>query len=212
MADLTGLRLEYQKGGLVESDVHADPVVQFQHWLQHALEANLLEPYAMTLATATADGRPSARIVLLRGADEHGFRFFTNYQSRKGEELAANHRAALLFFWAELERQVRVEGTIEKTNETVSDTYFHQRPRASQIAAVASAQSAVLSNRQALEERYEQLVRLFEGREVPRPAHWGGYVLRPDLLEFWQGRASRLHDRLQYRLVEGKWVLERLAP
>jgi pyridoxamine 5'-phosphate oxidase len=212
MADLTGLRLEYQKGGLLESDVHPNPVVQFQHWLQQALDANLVEPYAMTLATATPDGRPSTRIVLLRGADANGFQFFTNYDSRKGEELAANPRAALLFFWAELERQVRIEGAMEKTTETISDTYFHQRPRASQIAAVASAQSATLPSRQSLEQRYEDLVRLFEGRDVPRPTHWGGYLLHPDRFEFWQGRPSRLHDRLQYRLVNDHWLLERLAP
>lgn len=212
MADLTGLRLDYQKGGVDESHLHPDPIHQFQHWLQEALRAGLREPYAMTLSTATSDGRPSARIVLLRGADEHGFRFFTNYASRKGVELAANHHAALLFYWAELERQVRVEGVIETTNETISDTYFHQRPRESQIAAVASEQSQVLPNRQALEERYRELVALFEGREVPRPSHWGGYVLHPHTLEFWQGRPSRLHDRLRYRRADEKWIIERLAP
>jgi pyridoxamine 5'-phosphate oxidase len=210
--DLSTLRREYHKGGLVESDLHADPVQQFHRWLQDALTAGLVEPYAMTLATATPDGRPSARIVLLRDADAGGFRFFTNYESRKGVELAANRQAALLFYWAELERQVRIEGVIEKTNETVSNTYFRQRPRESQIAAVASAQSEVLGSRKHLEERYQELVRLFEGRDVPRPTHWGGYVLLPEAFEFWQGRASRLHDRLRYRLADGAWVIERLAP
>jgi pyridoxamine 5'-phosphate oxidase len=210
--DLSALRREYHKGGLVGSDLHADPVQQFHRWLQDALTAGLVEPYAMTLATATPDGRPSARIVLLRGADANGFRFFTNYESRKGVELAANRQAALLFYWAELERQVRIEGVIEKTNETISDTYFRQRPRESQIAAVASAQSEVLGSRKHLEERYQELVRLFEDRDVPRPANWGGYILLPEAFEFWQGRASRLHDRLRYRMADGAWVIERLAP
>lgn len=212
MMELSGLRVEYSKGGLDEADLHQDPIQQFREWLREALAKKLHEPYAMTLATATTTGVPSARIVLLREVSEAGFTFFTNYDSRKCQETSANPQASLLFFWADLERQVRIEGTIALADEETSNQYFVQRPRESQIAAVASAQSSVISSRAVLEQRVEELNRQLEGKPVPRPANWGGLVLKPIAIEFWQGRPSRLHDRLRYRLDKKKWILERLSP
>lgn len=206
------MRKDYDKGGLVEADLHADPVQQFRHWMNEALIAQLVEPYAMTLATVTPEGQPSARIVLLRGADQSGFQFFTNYLSRKGHDIEKNSRGALLFYWAELERQVRIEGTIARTEDAVSDHYFVMRPRPSQIAAVASAQSEVIADRGVLEKRVAELTAELEGKPVPRPPHWGGYTLKPDCVEFWQGRPNRLHDRLRYRWDKTRWVIERLSP
>lgn len=205
-------RTEYEKAGLNEAELHTDPIQQFRHWLDEALIAKLLEPYAMTLATATPEGRPTARIVLLRGVDHSGFQFFTNYLSRKGQDIEKNAQGALLFYWAELERQVRIEGAITMIDDAASDHYFLLRPRASQIAAVASAQSEVIANRSILEKRVAELTAELEGKPVPRPQHWGGYTLKPTLLEFWQGRPSRLHDRLRYRLENHRWIIERLSP
>lgn len=212
MTDLTHLRLEYSKRGLSEEALHADPVVQFQQWLKEAIDEKILEPYAMSLCTVSSEGQPAARIVLLRRVTQEGFQFFTNYQSRKGDELAHNPKASLLFYWGPLERQVRIEGVITKTDAATSDDYFTQRPRASQIAAVASAQSMVIGSRAVLESKVDELTREYEGRKVPRPDIWGGYNLKPQYFEFWQGRPSRLHDRLCYRPLNSRWTIERLSP
>lgn len=212
MADFSQYRLEYCKTGLSEADLHADPLEQFRKWIRQAMEEKLPEPYAMTLATVSSGGQPSARIVLLRGVNDRGFQFFTSYESRKGEEIAGNQRGALVFYWAELERQVRVEGVISKTDAATSDRYFEQRPRGSQIAAIASLQSKVIASRELLETKVVKLSEELQGKPVPRPEQWGGYQLDPERIEFWQGRPSRLHDRLRYRKVNGSWIVERLYP
>lgn len=209
--DLTALRRDYKHARLDETDIRQEPVEQFRLWLEEALKAELDEPYAMTLATVDEAGQPSARIVLLRGADAKGFAFFTNYDSRKGNELAAQDRAALLFFWAPLERQVRVEGRVVRVSDAESDDYFARRPRGSCIGAWASPQSAVIPDRQWLEQRVERY-NCEHGDNVPRPPNWGGYRLVPERFEFWQGRESRLHDRLVYNRSADGWTVERLAP
>ena len=206
------LRREYSRAGLSEADVDADPIRQFGAWLHQALVAELPEPNAMTLAAVGADGRPSARIVLLKGLDAAGFTFHTNYESRKGRELAANPHAALVFFWQELERQVRIEGTVERLSEGESDAYFQSRPLGSRLGAWASRQSEPLPDRATLERKLEEVTRQYEGGDVPRPPFWGGLRLQPDALEFWQGRPNRLHDRLCYRLLPEGWCMERLSP
>jgi pyridoxamine 5'-phosphate oxidase len=206
------LRKEYTRAGLTESDADSDPIAQFRRWFGEALAADLHEPNAMILATATPDGRPSARVVLLKGFDERGLVFYTNYEGRKGAELEANPYCALVFYWAELERQVRVEGHARRVTEKEADEYFRSRPRGSQLGARVSEQSRPVGGREALEEKLRWLEAEYEGREVLRPQFWGGYRVEPDSIEFWQGRENRLHDRLLYRLSDGEWGRERLQP
>ena len=210
--NIADIRKEYKLRSLLESGVDADPIKQFQHWWNEALMSSIEEPNAMTLATGSKDGRPSARIVLLKGLSNDGFVFYTNYESRKGNELKENPYASLLFFWKELERQVRIEGTVSKIDEQKSDEYFLSRPVPSKIGAWGSAQSKVIESRDELEKNVMKYQEQFGNGEIPRPPNWGGYIVKPSLVEFWQGRPSRLHDRLQYRLSNDKWVIERLAP
>lgn len=209
------VRTDYVRGTLEASDLDPDPFRQFQLWYDAARTAGVPEPDAMTLATATVEGRPSARMVLLRGFDERGFCFFTNYESRKGVELNVNPYAALVFFWAELERQVRIEGEVERTSPEESDAYFQSRPPSSRVGAWASDQSRVIPSRDVLLERMRAMERDYPDGKIPRPARWGGYRVMPASIEFWQGRASRLHDRLRYRrdpISPTGWVIERLSP
>lgn len=210
--DLSKLRQEYARSGLSEEDLARDPVEQFRLWLSDAFDAGLAEPNAMTLATATQDGAPSARIVLLRGFDERGFVFYTNYEGRKGEELLANPRAALVFYWGDVERQVRIEGAVSRVSEEESDEYFNSRPRGSRIGAWASEQSKTLEKREDLVERVGEIEREYPGEEIPRPPFWGGFRVFPSYFEFWQGRESRLHDRLLYTRGGYVWEVERLQP
>jgi len=209
---LQNLRQDYKSATLDEADVDNNPITQFKKWFDHAVEAQVYEPNVMTLATADKAGKPDARIVLLKGVDEDGFRFFTNYLSAKGKELKRNPYAALVFFWPDLERQVRIEGTVEKLDKETSEAYFLTRPVASQIGAVASPQSQVIPNREFLEEKFEELKSKSEGKNIAKPAHWGGYIVKPTRIEFWQGRRSRLHDRINFELVKGNWTKARLAP
>lgn len=209
---IADIRRDFMSEGLSEAALAADPLTQFLRWFEDAAQTESYDVNAMTLATATADGRPSARIVLLKGVDD-GFLFYTNYESHKGRELAENPDAALVFWWPTLARQVRVEGRVEKVSAEESDAYFRSRPRGSRIGAVASPQSRVIESRDLLAQRVAAVEEEYRGRDdIPCPEHWGGYRLRPVLVEFWQGRPSRLHDRLQYRREENKWVVERLGP
>jgi pyridoxamine 5'-phosphate oxidase len=209
--DIADIRKDYKLASLAEHDVSPSPFTQFERWFNEAVNAKVNEPNAMTLATVSADGKPSARIVLIKDFDTRGASFFTNYESRKANELAAHPHAALLFFWPELERQIRLEGTIEKVSEAESDTYYRSRPLGSRIGAWASPQSRVIASREALEARVSEFGTTL-GDDPARPSHWGGYRLKPVLFEFWQGRASRLHDRLVYRAVGSAWEIVRLAP
>ena len=204
--------MDERTGVLLETDLARDPLEQFRRWYADAEEAGIRAPHAMALATADAHGAPSVRMVLLKGADDDGFVFFTGYGSRKGGELEANPRGALLFYWDPLGRQVRVEGSVERVSPAESDAYFATRPRGAQLAATASRQGRVLQSRDELDSRVAELERELAGGGVPRPEHWGGYRLRPDVYEFWQHRESRLHDRLRYRREGGDWLLERLSP
>lgn len=209
---LQDLRQTYKSGQLTEAAILADPLLQFEKWFEEALKAETKEANAMTLATVGEGGRPSARIVLLKGLQEGGFSFYTNYTSRKGQELAKDPNGALVFFWPELERQVRIEGLIETLLPEESEAYFETRPLESQLGAWASNQSSVVADRTVLEERYKALEKEYKGKQVPMPAHWGGYLLKPTTIEFWQGRPGRLHDRILYRKENQSWKIERLAP
>ena len=213
MVFLESLRSNYALSGLNETDLLDTPFQQFQRWLEQAIAAKLPEPNAMTLATLSTEGKPIARMVLLKGLDEKGFVFYTNYDSAKGKQLTETDSAALVFWWAGLERQVRVEGTVEKVSSEESDAYFQSRPKASQLGAWASPQSQVIENRDILEKRLAQLEEKYATEKVPRPSHWGGFRVIPTAIEFWQGRPSRLHDRIRYELDEkGDWFYQRLAP
>ena len=209
---IADLRKDYTQSGLLETDVDPNPFKQFQQWFDQALAAQLPEPNAMTLATVSQDGKPKARIVLLKNFTEQGFVFYTNYNSQKGQELAQNPSAALIFWWAELERQVRIEGSVEKVAESESEEYFYSRPVGSQLGAWASQQSQVIDNREVLEHRLQELQEIYQNQNIPEPPHWGGYRIVPQAIEFWQGRSNRLHDRLYYSLLEHTWVVKRLSP
>ncbi|MBD2300346.1 pyridoxamine 5'-phosphate oxidase [Nostoc sp. FACHB-87] len=210
---IADLRKDYTLQDLTETEVDPNPFIQFKKWFEQSLAAQLPEPNAMTLATATPDAKPAARMVLLKDFDERGFVFFTNYDSHKGQELAENPQAALVFWWAELERQVRICGHVEKVSEAESDKYFESRPPNSRLGAWVSHQSEVIESRELLEKRMELFQSKYENQEVPRPPHWGGLRVIPSEIEFWQGRPSRLHDRLLYTLLDdGSWKIERLSP
>ncbi len=213
MDNIADLRKEYTRASLDTKDVNKNPVVQFEKWFDEAVNSKALEPSAMTLATISEAGKPSARIVLLKGVTDGKFYFYTNYQSQKGQELAANPACALTFFWPELERQVRISGMAQRATEEESDQYYQSRPLGSQIGAWASPQSVVIRNREILEQRVKELEDKYKGKSVlPRPKQWGGFAITPFEIEFWQGRPSRLHDRVLYTLVDGQWKINRLAP
>jgi pyridoxamine 5'-phosphate oxidase len=209
--NIADLRQEYMRAGLAEADAHPDPLLQFGRWFKDALAAQLPLANAMTLATVSAAGAPDARVVLLKGVENGGFVFYTNYESRKGRELASRPEACLVFLWTQLERQVRIEGRVEKVSDRDSEAYFVSRPVGARLSACASAQSEVVAGRAFLEEEVKK-IKAAHGDNPPRPAHWGGYRVVPSQIEFWQGRENRLHDRLLYTLNSGAWKIERLAP
>ena len=211
-AAISDLRNEYTLSGLDLSDVSPNPIDQFRRWFEAALSAHLPEPNAMHISTITAEGRPNGRIVLLKDVSDQGFTFYTNYESNKGRQLISHPFAALTFFYPELERQIRIEGQIEKVSADESDAYFASRPRGSQIGAWVSHQSSIIDNRDVLETRQRELETQFAEKPIPRPPHWGGFRVMPDSLEFWQGRPSRLHDRIRYRKKGAEWVIDRLSP
>jgi len=211
--DIAAIRQDYVLGSLSESDVDRDPVHQFKKWFDEAIHSEVIEPNAMVLSTVSSYQLPSSRVVLLKDIVAEGLVFFTNYESRKGEDMKANPHVALLFFWPELQRQVRIEGVIDFVSEADSDEYFQSRPKASRIGALASPQSHEIPNRNFLENRVEELENQYNGNDsIPRPSHWGGYLLKPIYFEFWQGRASRLHDRMVYKKVSDSWKITRIAP
>jgi len=209
---IADLRRDYTRDGLLEDQTPEQPMSLFARWFEQAVETETTEPNAMMLATVDADGQPHLRTLLLKGFDERGLVFFSNYDSAKGRQLAGNPRAAMNFWWHDLERQVRIEGRVERVSAEESDAYYFSRPLGSRLGAWASPQSQVIAGRSVIEQRLQEVERQYADSEPPRPPHWGGYRLLPELVEFWQGRPSRLHDRLNYRLVEGRWIRERLAP
>ena len=211
--NIANLRQDYTLQGLSETEIDSNPFAQFKEWFDRALSADILEPNAMMVATTTPEGKPSARMVLLKDFDARGFVFYTNYNSHKAQELAENPQAALVFWWAELQRQVRICGRVEKVSDEESDKYFYTRPLSSRLGAWASNQSGVIENREVLEQNLEELKEKYQDREIPRPSHWGGIRVIPAEIEFWQGRSSRLHDRLVYtRMEDSSWKIERLSP
>ncbi len=213
MNDIEKLRQEYSKASLDSADINTNPIQQFQKWFNEAQQTNIHEPNAMSLATVSSDGRPSLRIVLLKGIENEKFLFYTNYQSKKGIQLAENPACALTFFWPELERQIRIEGVVERVSPDKSTSYFQSRPRGSQLGAWVSPQSSTIKGRAILEERLAEMEKKFEGVDkLPKPQQWGGYAVTPHIIEFWQGRPNRLHDRLEFANVEGIWKMARLAP
>lgn len=211
--NIADIRRDYSLQSLTENNIDRNPIVQFKKWWDETLNSEIIEPNAMTLATASQDGLPSARIVLLKGFGEKGFVFFTNYESYKGQQLAENPKACLVFFWKEIERQVRITGLVSKISEKESDEYFDTRPEISRIGAWVSPQSQVIESRDWLDQQFNSLVSKMEGSAIQRPPYWGGYIVNPVMIEFWQGRPGRLHDRIQYSIEEdGEWKIERLAP
>lgn len=213
MSDIADIRQDYKLKTLEESDVDPDPIVQFSKWWDEAVASDIPEVNAMALSTVDGDGQPASRIVLLKGFDENGFVFFTNYLSSKASQMEHNDRVSLIFFWKELERQVRIQGTVSKTSAEQSDKYFQSRPLGSQVGAWASPQSQRVTSREIIEENVREIEKKFDGKTVTRPLHWGGYVVKPNLMEFWQGRSNRLHDRIQFHQVHGRlWEINRLAP
>lgn len=212
-AELAALRLDYSQRGLRRSELDPDPIKQFNAWLHEAVERQILEPNAMTVASVDADGQPWTRTILLKICDERGFTFFTNYEGAKGRHFEANPHVSLTFWWGALERQVNITGTVSKTTREESEAYFHSRPESSQIGAWASGQSEVIEHREQLERQFSEALEKYAGGEIPLPPHWGGYRVTPRTIEFWQGRRSRLHDRLRYtRQADGVWKIERLSP
>lgn len=212
MSSIADIRKDYKLKELLEAEINLDPIQQFEKWWQEVLNAEISEPNAMTLCTVSAEGTPSARIVLLKGLDSTGFVFFSNYNSHKAKDIAGNARVSLVFFWKELERQVRIEGLAEKVSEEESDNYFNSRPKESRIGAWSSPQSQVIESRDWLNQAVSEFSNRFESNPLVRPAFWGGYRVKPAKVEFWQGRPNRLHDRLQYSLTDEKWRVDRLAP
>lgn len=212
MDAIAGIRQDYKQNSLSENEVALNPIDQFKKWWDDAVESKIEEVNAMMLATVDTNGKPSARIVLLKGMSDEGFEFYSNYESHKAIEMEANNQVALVFFWKELERQIRIEGTVEKCTAEKSDTYFKSRPEGSKIGAWSSPQSSKIPNREMLEKNVEAIKAQFEKREITRPIFWGGYIVKPVLIEFWQGRSSRLHDRLEYYFENGTWAIRRLAP
>ncbi len=210
--EISNIRRDYLYTGLDEASINNNPFAQFSNWMDEALKSNLIDPSAMILATTDKNAFPSVRVVLLKRIDSDGFVFYTNYDSRKGKELLENPNASVLFFWKELERQIRIEGKVEKISQKESEEYFHSRPYESQLAAWASDQSSTIPGREFLEKKYEELKKKFEGKEIPLPPFWGGLKLKPDYFEFWQGRENRLHDRICYKKDGSDWKKERLAP
>lgn len=212
MKDLSRMRQEYREGSLDETEVALNPLDQFKLWMDAAIASGLSEPNAMVVATTTVSGKPSARVILLKELNDQGFVFYTNYMSRKGRELLANPFTAVVFDWHEIERQVRIEGTVEKVEDKESDTYFNVRPDDAKIGAWASPQSKVVKSREELKKMEEEYATQFEGSDIPRPPHWGGFLIRPTMIEFWQGRPNRMHDRIAYYKIDMDWEIVRLAP